>query len=65
MLCPESRLELFKKLVIVEVGFDLRCDNTFYNFGQKGKVGDGSEVAQDVRVESGFFDDGGYSSQFE
>lgn len=54
-----SRLKLFEELVIVEVGFDFGYDHTFYDFGQKGEVGDGSEIAHYERVESRLGPEGG------
>lgn len=41
------------------MAFDLGCDDMFYDFGQKGEVGNGLDVAHDIRVEFGLFDDGG------
>ena len=65
MLRSESGLEAFKEIIGGEVGSELRGYSTFQDFGQEGGFGDGAEVTWIVSVETRFFDDGCYGSQFE
>lgn len=44
MLLPETGLEGFEQGVGIEMGLKLGSDGEFKQFGQKGKVGYGSEV---------------------
>ena len=65
MLRSESGLEAFKEIIGGEVGSELRGYSTFQDFGQEGEIGDGAEVTRIASVETRFFDDGCYGSQFE
>ena len=58
----ETGLKLFEQSVRVKMRCNSGCNDTFKDFRQEWKVGDGPEVAQDVRVETGLFEDGGDGS---
>lgn len=61
----EARLEWFIETVGSKVGLELGGNDTFQDFRQKGEVGYGTEISTAFRVEVGFFENGGDSSQLE
>jgi len=60
-----TRLELFKQIIVTEVRMDLGCNYTFKSFGEKWKVGKGTDVFKDIGISTMFFENWSYCSCFE